>query len=78
MFWLLGKLFINIIEPEHAKIILTSSEFNKKGYIYKSLEPFLGAGLLNSHGSKWRERRKIVTPAFHFGILQNAYFPVFK
>uniref|UniRef100_A0A182PZ83 Uncharacterized protein n=1 Tax=Anopheles epiroticus TaxID=199890 RepID=A0A182PZ83_9DIPT len=43
----------------------------EKSQIYEFIEPWLGQGLLISSGEKWFHRRKIITPTFHFKILES-------
>nr|XP_054774049.1 cytochrome P450 4V2-like [Lytechinus pictus] len=53
------------------EVVMSSSKHIKKGYVYRFLHPWLGLGLLTSTGQKWFHRRKLLTPTFHFSILQN-------
>lgn len=76
-FWVLGRLSFHITRSHDAEIMLTTTKHLDKGIIYTFLHPFLGSGLLTSSGSKWHQRRKILTPAFHFNILQE-FFGIFK
>ncbi|KAL6262133.1 hypothetical protein P5V15_007232 [Pogonomyrmex californicus] len=72
VFWCGPIPFISIFHPNDVEIVLSNSkEHLGKGYIYTFIYPWLGTGLLTSEGSKWRERRKILTPAFHFIILKQ-------
>uniref|UniRef100_A0A182Q332 Cytochrome P450 n=1 Tax=Anopheles farauti TaxID=69004 RepID=A0A182Q332_9DIPT len=50
---------------------LLLSKTTKKAIQYDFLEPWLGMGLLLSFGEKWFQRRKIITPSFHFKILDQ-------
>ncbi|XP_075560452.1 cytochrome P450 4c3-like isoform X3 [Dermacentor variabilis] len=60
-----------VFKADHIEELLTSNTVLKKGHEYDLLGPWLGTGLLTSSGSKWRSRRKLLTPAFHFRILED-------
>lgn len=62
---------IIIADPKIAETILTSSKHLQKSSDYDMMRSWLGDGLLISVGQKWRQRRKILTPAFHFQILER-------
>lgn len=53
------------------QIILSSPRYIEKSMEYQFVKPWLNEGLLISTGKKWYERRKIITPAFHFKILEQ-------
>lgn len=57
--------------------LLTNNKFLSKSSYYNFLSQFLGDGLLFSTNQKWHQRRKIITPTFHFKILEQ-FFDVFQ
>ena len=73
----LGISSLNVIKAKDVEKLLNGSKHINKSFIYKILHPFLGNGLLTSQGDKWHARRKLLTPAFHFTILQH-FFIIFK
>uniref|UniRef100_UPI0005D394C3 uncharacterized LOC105432372 n=1 Tax=Pogonomyrmex barbatus TaxID=144034 RepID=UPI0005D394C3 len=69
--WLGPFALVGICQPDDLEKILSSTKHLTKGFIYNFLNPWLRTGLLTSKGTKWHERRKILTPAFHFSILKQ-------
>jgi cytochrome P450 family 4 len=72
-----NKLEISISSYKYIERILTSTKFITKSSLYSFLGNVLGNGLLFSSNQKWFERRKIITPTFHFKILSQ-FFDVFQ
>lgn len=66
----------NEIDILRFQSLLSSTKYINKSNEYSFLQPWLNEGLLLSRGKKWSERRKIITPAFHFKILEQ-YVEVF-
>ncbi|XP_075217292.1 cytochrome P450 4c3 isoform X2 [Lycorma delicatula] len=75
--WLGSNPYIFISKAEHVEPIMGSSKHINKSSDYNYLHPWLGTGLLTSSGCKWHIRRKILTPAFHFRILDD-FIEVFR
>ncbi|PSN54059.1 hypothetical protein C0J52_03127 [Blattella germanica] len=69
--WIGPKPDIHIMRPEHLEIVLGSSKHLDKAYGYNFLHSWLGTGLLTSTGQKWHTHRKMITPTFHFKILDS-------
>ncbi|CAG7818846.1 unnamed protein product, partial [Allacma fusca] len=63
--------FIMMAKPDDIEKLLTSTTNIEKGQTYSFLVPWLGDGLLTSKGLKWQSRRKMLTPSFHFKILED-------
>ena len=56
---------------EYAELIFKSTQIIEKAIVYDFIKPWLGEGLLTSTGPKWFKHRKIITPTFHFSVLDN-------
>jgi cytochrome P450 family 4 len=62
---------IVVSDPKIAEEILSKSKFMNKGHIYNVLKSWIDDGLLTSTGSKWEKRRKVLSTAFHFEMLEK-------
>uniref|UniRef100_A0A915ISX8 Cytochrome P450 n=1 Tax=Romanomermis culicivorax TaxID=13658 RepID=A0A915ISX8_ROMCU len=69
--WLFNHAFLLIFGAKEAEAIFTSTKNIQKGRQYNLLHPWLKMGLLTSYGEKWRGRRKLLTPTFHYDILKD-------
>lgn len=68
----LGPSAIYVLhKAKHVEMLLKSSKFINKPGEYDNFKPWLGNGLLTSKAAKWRPRRKLLTPTFHFKILDS-------
>lgn len=69
--WGIGNtLKFNISSPRNVEKVLMAKTV-QKSLSYSFIEPWLGKGLLTSSGRKWFQRRKTITPTFHFKILEG-------
>lgn len=73
--WLGWKPVVILYSPENIESVLNSTSVINKADEYRFFEPWIGEGLVTSKKVKWRFRRKILTPAFHFRIL-NDFLPI--
>ncbi|KAF5277796.1 hypothetical protein FQR65_LT03776 [Abscondita terminalis] len=60
-----------LADPKSIEFFLTSNTILTKNFTYEFFEPWLGKGLLTSDGMRWKKHRKLLTPAFHFQILER-------
>lgn len=60
-----------IYKFNNLQLVLNSPKHIRKTHVYDYMISWLGEGLLLSTGKKWHIRRKIITPTFHFKILEQ-------
>jgi len=60
---------IFLLHPETVQPVLAKNTNITKSELYKPLLGWLGTGLLTSTGPKWKKRRRMLTPSFHFKAL---------
>ncbi|XP_023288054.1 cytochrome P450 4c3 [Orussus abietinus] len=69
--WLGQRPYVFVSKASTVEPILGSNQHINKSSDYRYLRPWLGSGLLTGYGNKWYTRRKILTPTFHFKILED-------
>lgn len=73
--WLVFRPGLVLVRAHTLEPLLSSTTEINKSIEYNFLKEWLGTGLLISDGSKWKSRRKMLTPSFHFRIL-NDFQPI--
>ncbi|KAF8375139.1 hypothetical protein PRIPAC_81568 [Pristionchus pacificus] len=61
----------NIMEENQGYQLLESNTLITKSTMYDKLTEWIGYGLLTSTNEKWFNRRKLLTPSFHFNVLKG-------
>lgn len=69
--WILQQLAVFSSDPRDLEVVFSSPHLITKNNLYELLTDWLGTGLLLSTGKKWHQRRRIITPTFHFNILEQ-------
>uniref|UniRef100_A0A336KJ13 CSON009391 protein n=1 Tax=Culicoides sonorensis TaxID=179676 RepID=A0A336KJ13_CULSO len=63
-------------DPKMIEAIVNNPKFGKSSE-YKLLKDWAGENILTNNGEKWQKMRKLMTPAFHFQILER-FVPIFE
>ncbi|XP_046448962.1 cytochrome P450 4c3-like isoform X2 [Daphnia pulex] len=64
--WLCTRPFIALSSPELVQKILASTKLITKSPDYSNFSSWLGNCMFTSTGVHWKNRRRLVTPGFHF------------
>lgn len=74
--WMLGTPYAVICRAEAMEAFMSGMKNIQKGRDYNYILPWLGRGLLTSYGSKWKARRRILSPVFHSKPIMKDYLVV--
>ena len=77
LLWISWNPTIFADKTEYAKVVLGSQVNLRKSHAYDFLHEWLNTGLLISRGLKWKHRRRLITPSYHFSIL-NEFVPILE
>ncbi|XP_001604044.1 cytochrome P450 4C1 [Nasonia vitripennis] len=69
--WVGTQPIVILRRPQQMEVILPSNTLITKAATYDYMKPWLGDGLVTSTGELWFSHRRLITPAFHFGVLEE-------
>ncbi|VDD90914.1 unnamed protein product [Enterobius vermicularis] len=69
--WFSGWPWVVLYGAEECEAVLGSNKTLQKPFQYGFLSGWIGQGLLVNKPERWRPRRKLLTPAFHYDILKD-------
>jgi len=69
--WMGPLPYVYLCQAETVEPILSSSKHVHKSLQYKFMALITGNGLLTISPEVWRFRRRLLTPAFHYKVLEN-------
>ncbi|XP_052865196.1 cytochrome P450 4C1-like [Anopheles cruzii] len=62
---------VRLSKAEYVEKVISSSKHIEKANLYRFLGDWLGEGLLTAKGERWFQHRKLITPTFHFTMLDG-------
>nr|ALD15914.1 cytochrome P450 [Dendroctonus armandi] len=74
--WMFLLPTILVYQPDHLRVILSSTKVAEKNFFYQLLQTFIGNGIITSTGDEWRKNRKLLQPMFQLGPIER-YFEQF-
>ncbi|CAC5419296.1 CYP4B1 [Mytilus coruscus] len=79
VYWLFViRPLLTLTHPDTIKVVMKSTApKSRQGAGISFMLPWIGESLLVSDGPKWERNRRLLTPAFHFSIL-NGYFKIYN
>ncbi|XP_064457897.1 cytochrome P450 4V2-like isoform X2 [Ornithodoros turicata] len=70
------KPHVLVYAADGVQAVLSQTKDLDKASVYKLLKNWMGNGLITSSGHAWKPRRRLITPAFHFRIMEDALDPI--
>ncbi|XP_076326574.1 cytochrome P450 4V2-like isoform X2 [Tachypleus tridentatus] len=70
--WLGWQHLVFLTDPESIEDLLMNTKNLRRSQHYRFINSWSERGIIMSTNGAWKQRRKTLTPAFHFRILENS------